>query len=115
RLATDESGGRAMARRLAAGSALITLLAGSGALASLPAQADEPTGAPDDQLDVSVGASGQLNVAGTGLVRVAIAGSDRVAAADIDPESVTVSTGAGSAEPARSSADAVIADVTDVD
>ncbi len=104
-----------MARRLAAGSALITLLAGSGALASLPAQADEPTGAPDDQLDVSVGASGQLNVAGTGLVRVVVAGSDRVAAADIDPESVTVSTGAGSAEPARSNADAVIADVTDVD
>ncbi|MBB5788621.1 OmpL47-type beta-barrel domain-containing protein [Jiangella mangrovi] len=100
-----------MTRRLRLGAALGTLAVAGYAFLAPPAQAG-PSDQSDAEVDVTVGFTGHVNLAGPGLIPVTVHGSPAVDAADIDPASVTVGDGV---TPARTEAGVVISHVADAD
>ncbi len=88
-----------------------TLAVTGGAFAMLPAEAALHAEA-QQQVDVSIGHEGHVNIAGTGLVPVVIHGGDGIDATAVDPSSITVD---GGVEPVRTSTGAVIANIVDMD
>jgi Subtilase family len=98
-----------MAQRLAITAALGALAVSAGAVALSPTQAGATT---NGRADLSIGASGQVNLAGVGLVPVEIRSTDTVDATAIDLRTLVLGDGAA---PARGPAGDPIASVTDVD
>lgn len=100
-----------MTRRLRLGAALGTLAVAGYAFLAPPAQAG-PSEPSDAEVDVTVGFTGHVNLAGPGLIPVTVHGSPAVDAADIDPATVTVGDGV---TPARTESGVVISHVADAD
>jgi hypothetical protein len=102
-----------MARRLTAVLGLGSLVASSATIIGLPAQAGISEPLKPTALEISADLSGDVNLAGPGLIPATVLGTDALSVAEIDAATVTLGDGSPADTPVAQHAGDALASVVD--